>query len=100
MKFIWEEKDIEPGWRVLSSSAETECILGYRYDNEARERVPTIMTLVSLEDGLELASFSTIVIDDGSRELSSEPIFNTGAVQMAEHLNKHGYKPKTISRFG
>lgn len=98
MKFIWEEKDIEPGWRILSSNSKTECILGYRYAPD--DRVPQILTLVSLDDGLELASFTTIVVDDGSREFSSEPIFNTGAAQMAEHLNKHGYAPKTISRYG
>lgn len=96
MKFIWEESDIEPGWRVLSSSAETECILGYRYDLESRERVPTILTLVSLEDGNEVANFTTITVHDGDKD----PVVTTGAAQMADHLNKHGYKPKTISRFG
>ncbi len=92
MKFIWEEKDIEPGWRVMCGSDKThECIIGYR--RTAESFGPYILTLISLEDGMQITSFD--LIEGHARP---EPL--TAAAQMAEYLNENGYVPKTLTRWG
>lgn len=94
MKFIWEEKDVEPGWRVMCGEDKThECIIGYRHSVEAFG--PYILTLISLEDGLQITSFD---LKEKHDELGS--VTTTAAAQMAAYLNENGYVPKTLTRWG
>lgn len=99
MKFIWEEKDIEPGWRVLDK-ANDEYIIGFRYNPDCRS--PFTITLVDLEDGQEEAHFNLIVVSNGKPpgNTAYEETTITAAKQMADFLNEQGYRPKTITRFG
>lgn len=104
MKFIWEENDIEPGWRVLSASSKTECIIGYRYDTQNKGE--KILTLISLDDGLQINSFGLaeehkpIFAQNSTMVVGIDVFVRTASHQMAEFLNEHGYTPQTLTRWG
>lgn len=87
MRFIWEEEDIQPGWRVISTG-NTECIIGYRYDNQNKGEQR--LTLISLDDGL-------LIVEFGLRPGLTGEL--TARSQMADFLNDGSYKPLTLTRF-
>lgn len=92
MKFIWEENDIEPGRRVVNSSGNGEMIIGYRFNPDYR--APHIITLISLDDGLEVFHADLAVVPDGEGTNGESHI--TARSQVAEWLNDSKATPKTI----
>lgn len=92
MKFIWEENDVEPGRRIQNSSKNGEMIIGYRYDG-SRLSQPSVITVVSLDDGLEVFHGT---LKSGSEGEPPVAVFTTGRAIVADWLNKTGALPLTL----
>ena len=77
MRYIWEEKDIHCGLRVLNSSANDEYIIGYDSMMDVRYK-DTKYCIVSLSDGGTYA-------------------WGKSYIQIASILTSGNFIPKTIS---
>lgn len=102
MKFIWEENDVEPGRRVQNSSKNGELIIGYRYTDDPKLTQPAIITVVSLDDGLEVFHATTSevkapILAQGSTMVVGSTVATwTGRAHVADWLNKSGALPLTL----
>lgn len=93
MKFIWEEDDIEPGRRIQNSSKNGELIIGYRYDDSLSLQ-PAVMTVVSLDDGMEVFHAKTATVPTKATPGVTETI--TARAKVAEWLNTSRALPLTL----